>query len=734
MKKTLIFLPLAFGLILMFSSCNRTRTPGSISCNYDPAIPQVVFAVEQIRNACEAIGIELSENDPGPQAGLELNMDIDPDMGFESYGMQTSGKRINLSGGDANGLMYAGIDLAEMIMLGKDLNKLGPVEKSPYVRHRGLRYNIPLDGRTPSYDDTGDAAQKNIATVWEWEYWKQYLDHMALNRYNLLTLWSQHPYPSMVRVPEYPDVALEDVCVFNKPVSEKTNMFWKNEGIQQEENLDVIIRMSVDEKVAFWKKVFRYAEERGIDIYIFHWNVFVNGAEGKHGIEWRQDSDLTMDYIRKSVKAMLLTYPGIKGIGVTAGEHIDRDLKGKYQTENWMFNTYGKGILDARAENPDLDVRFIFRMHWSDLNVIAEAFKEYPTEIETSFKYSRARMYSSTKPPWFDKIYRKTVEKYGTPCWLNIRNDDIFIFRWGDPEYAREYMHNIPYELTPGFYIGPDGYVWGREFFSKNPRSPRQLAVDKHWYKFRIWGRTAYDPDLTPEYWQDQLRLRFPEVDAVHLYDTWKATSRIISLVDKIHYHQNDYQFLPEGCLNGRIFHDVNYFIKTASMPLQGVVSISDYAKEGESDRGISPFEVADSLDLAARVLIEGSSAIDPGENAELKETLGDLTAMGYLGHYYAMKVRGATYTAMYRWSGNGEDKQHAVQALEEAVGMWEKYAATANSQYHPQLFARTRTLDWDVELENVKKDVEIARTARHGEEIEIKINNILWKRDSSRL
>ena len=46
--------------------------------------------------------------------------------------------------------------------------------------------------------------------MWEWDFWKQYLDHMALNRYNLLTICSLHPYPSWIRVPDYPEVALEN--------------------------------------------------------------------------------------------------------------------------------------------------------------------------------------------------------------------------------------------------------------------------------------------------------------------------------------------------------------------------------------------------------------------------------------------------------------------------------------------------------------------------------------------
>ena len=40
--------------------------------------------------------------------------------------------------------------------------------------------NIPLDARTPSYDDTGDAAQENIDEIWSWEFWQEYLDKLAI--------------------------------------------------------------------------------------------------------------------------------------------------------------------------------------------------------------------------------------------------------------------------------------------------------------------------------------------------------------------------------------------------------------------------------------------------------------------------------------------------------------------------------------------------------------------------
>ena len=196
--------------LMMLVSCTTSDMPGSVKIKYDGEVPQSLFAIDNISKACKSKKIKVMDQDTDKQPALMINMIIDPALGFEAYRIDQQENSIVLAGGDANGLMYAGIDLTEMILLGKDLFAIGSIDQKPYIRHRGLRYNIPLDAGTPSYDDTGDAAQKNIETMWEWDFWKQYLDHMALNRYNLLTIWSLHPYPSWIRVPDYPEVALEN--------------------------------------------------------------------------------------------------------------------------------------------------------------------------------------------------------------------------------------------------------------------------------------------------------------------------------------------------------------------------------------------------------------------------------------------------------------------------------------------------------------------------------------------
>src|SRR5262249_30127247 len=111
---------------------------------------------------------------------------------------------------DPGGAMYGGLELAEQIRVG-GIAGVVDTDLNPHMRMRGAKFNIPLDLRTPSYSDMSDAAQANIDTVWDFEFWKAYLDALARDRYNFVSLWNLHPFPSMVKVAEYPDIALDDV-------------------------------------------------------------------------------------------------------------------------------------------------------------------------------------------------------------------------------------------------------------------------------------------------------------------------------------------------------------------------------------------------------------------------------------------------------------------------------------------------------------------------------------------
>jgi hypothetical protein len=95
--------------------------------------------------------------------------------------------------------------------------------------------------------------------MWETNFWARMLDEMARHRYNLLSLWNLHPFPSMVRVSEYPNVALADV-------KRKAGAMWDANLLGQNMydaswELTTIKKMTIEEKIAFWRWVMQYAAQ-----------------------------------------------------------------------------------------------------------------------------------------------------------------------------------------------------------------------------------------------------------------------------------------------------------------------------------------------------------------------------------------------------------------------------------------------------------------------------------------
>ena len=626
----------------------------------------------------------------------------------QSYAIRRAGNTYAVLGADAAGAMYGGLDLAEAVRL-KTLAQLPASDHTPHIERRGFKFNIPLDARTPSYSDNSDSAQQNIPEMWSFDFWREFIDEMARQRYNVLSLWNLHPFPSMVKVPEYPDVALDDVKRTTIPLDDT----YSHNGTDMVrpamlEHLETVKRVPIADKIQFWRDVMQYAQDRGVEVYVITWNVFTFGAEGKYGITSAQSNKTTIDYFRKSVRQMVLTYPLLAGMGVTAGENMTnpRDDKSK---EEWLWQAYGEGVRDALKQQPGRKFRMIHRYHMTALAPIRTAWKDYPGVFDLSYKYSVAHMYSMPNPP-FAKSSLAELSK-DLKMWMTVRNDDIYSFRWGDPEYARAYIRNLPGpDKLAGYYMGPDGYIWGREFLSKDPETPHELVTKKQWYSFMLWGRLSFEPSLPDSLFERTLAARFPEAPAGQLMAAWSSASKIIPQITRFFWGDIDLKWFPEACLSHpkhKGFFTVKHFVEGESMPESGILNVRTYRDRMKANQpmdGITPLEVAQALvtyaDDADR-LSAGVRRVQPSK--ELRLTLGDIEAMGHLGRYYAEKIRGAVDLAMGR-------KESAVQHLETALGHWRKYAAVYASQYKPQLLNRVGFIDIEKLTSNVAQDIEIAR------------------------
>jgi hypothetical protein len=266
--------------------------------------------------------------------------------------------------------------------------------------------------------------------------------------------------------------------------------------------------------------------------------------------------------------------------------------------------------------------------------------------------------------------------------------------------------------------MGSDGYVWGREFTSREPDSPRQLEIRKHWYSYMLWGRLGYDPNLDRSFWEQVIAQRFPQTDAAKLYDAWATASKIVPQVNRFHWRNWDFMWAVEGCIDARNgFHTVEDFIRTPTMERSGILSIPDYVAATAADRAnnaVTPLDVADNLDRWADdslgLVGELRELSDANRQKQLHHTLADIEAMSHLGRYYAAKIRGAVNLETSRRSNSELHRRAAVEQLTKAADHWRAYADVAGSLYKPQLLARTRRLDWNAIYEDVKRDIEIAR------------------------
>ena len=191
--------------------------------------------IHQLEKLQDAGIIEVVSN----RADININASIDSvNLAAEAYKIDVNGKSVEVTGGDAAGLMYGLLEIKEQLENGN--HSIQSKQEAPNLSFRALKFNLPWD----SYR-TGEALQLHYETCRDTSFWESFLDMMAENRFNKLTLWNLHPFNYLVRTEKYPEA-----CSFTD-----------NELAEWQQ---------------FWHTLFRMAKDRGIETYLINWNIFVS--------------------------------------------------------------------------------------------------------------------------------------------------------------------------------------------------------------------------------------------------------------------------------------------------------------------------------------------------------------------------------------------------------------------------------------------------------------------------
>jgi hypothetical protein len=633
---------------------------------------------------------------PGPEAFRTVRLTL------------PAGRPLILAGGDERGAMYGILDLSEQLRLRGGLDKVPQRTVKPRFPFRAIKFNLPW----MSYRK-GEALQLHMETCRDLNFWRAFLDMMAENRFNTLTLWNLHPFGYMIRPRNFPDAtALTDAQLRD----------WQK----------------------FWRGLFRMAKDRGIDTYLVNWNIFVSPdlaksrGLAKYSTDWSyfgdgDRSEQAERYTRECVTQVLAEYEDLTGLGVTLGERMGGMTS--EQRRDWIEQTFIAGIKAAKRP-----ARFIYRAPLSagtgsggSTSEITERITResiersgLPEPVWVEFKYNWSHAYSASRlhivhgGELRDNYWNPLPEKYRA-VWT-MRNEDFFVLRWAEPGFLRDVISNNGEDFVGGFLIGSECYIPAREYTHiDSPHRTWKYAFERQWLFYSLWGHLLFDPSITDEFFEMQLSERYGAARGRELLHAWRLASRTPLRIASFYRGTSDGTLYSEGFLSSgqnkkSPFIDVDSLINRPVLD-PAYVSVAGFVKAGRKVSGgkISPLALADMLDRdcdeARRVV--AAMRVEQDVSPTLECELLDIQAWANLGHYLAEKLRGAVALASFRAAGREEDRQQAVTALERASGYWVRLAETVHTHNKTEIpYVFDEKFSWNKFIPAARQDIETARSA----------------------
>lgn len=614
------------------------------------------------------------------------------------------------------GAMYGILQYAETLRQGSSPESLQSPSNEPALPFRAIKFNLPF----MSYR-TGEALQSNYETCRDLSFWEGFLDMMADNHFNVLTLWSLHPFHYMVKPKDFPEASP-----------------WSNTEMEEWRTL--------------WKGIFAMAKERGIDTYLINWNTFVSPEFARaHGIaEWSEtwqhygskiddqssgENELIQRYTRQVVTQVIDEYPNLSGLGITLGEFMgsmDADTR-----RNWLDNTFFSGIEDASRK-----IKFLYRAPLSankssspstseenDRKTRAqiEGLKNIIDTTYISFKYNWSHGHSS--PDLFMVHGGKLSDAYWNPepetaniIWT-VRNEDFHILRWAQPDFIRQHLASAVKPYIGGYIVGSEIHIPAFDNVTAlGPHKTWKWQFERQWLLWKCWGRLLYDDSTPDQIFENELAHRFGQNVAKPLLQAWKLASKTPLTFASFYRGQNDLSLYTEGHVTWDehvppAFISVDRLINRPVLDSKRYINIKDWTHGGEqtSKTQSSPLQLADQLyaDATKSMLlideIKRANTTTPTLDAEM----ADIESWYWYAKYSADQIRGGIELERYRLSGDKAKQRESIRHLRKASTHWRMLSNTIrryNKEETP--FYAGVPFSWIDFLPETVKDIQTASQA----------------------
>ncbi|HVS96802.1 MAG TPA: hypothetical protein VHE54_09960 [Puia sp.] len=645
----------------------------------------------------------------------------------EAWSVRRQGRTITVSGGDDRGLIYGSLALAQMISGGISLDKVPPMREKPHFPFRAIKFDLPWDTYRHSY-----ALDQHDTTCRDTLFWRAFLDMMADNRFNALTLCNLHPYPYLIRPRNFPQAC---------PFSDSALDAWQN----------------------LFHSIFRMAKERGIETYLVPFNIFVSPSFARaHGVALDNlrhhffvngdTSEIIRRYTRECVTQVLQEYPELTGFGLTLGEGMGGMTPA--QREDWMEQTILAGMR-AAGRRAKLIHRIPFSSGTGSLGITSigtEQLTRKTMEEEAGYDFIEPPIWADLKYNWshahsttrlmkvhggklYDTYFKPVPAKYKI-VWT-ARNEDFFCLRWGVPDFIRRHIRANSQPYTGGYTVGSETYIPAKDYFTVPGMIPRvdwKYAFQRQWLFYMLWGRLLYNPDTPDSVFRVEFVRRYgrpaaPLLDAYAL--AGKTPLRLASYFD----FTWDFTLYSEGFLAlDTVTKSVNYISvdRLIGHPVTDpvYVSVKEYVDSLMAHRPITgrttPLQLVGDLQKdcsKARSLV---SNILTANSPSLQYEVTDVRVWAALGFHFAHQLQGAVALETFRRTGDTTAQRSAIRYLRQALADWDEVIRLTRPLYNDMPLTHLSEQNgvrsaanarlawhWAMTRAAVAHDIDIARTAK---------------------
>jgi hypothetical protein len=520
------------------------------------------------------------------------------------------------------------------------------IAREPQMPFRSACLQLMKTGR---YDL--DICQAEFPWFYDRAWWTAYLDFLAENRFNAVTLWNFHPFPYFVAIKGYEGLS---------PVSAD--------------------QLAQNHAQLMW--ICTEAARRSMTIVFHFYNIYVShrfaASIGMRSIRHFtiEQKPLVERYMFECVRQLVAEFPAV-GLMACLGEGVTGEAGGRFAGEVLI------PAIKAAGKRPPLIIR-----QWSSLKVgdVADHVLGRYDNLFVMLKHNAEHIAGEVP----DARMRKWAG-LGVPCIVNMHMiSEVGPFRWAPVTFINRLCLTYHALDLKGLHLYPH-WPWRTPVTGDRGYPDGEIDRDRLYHE--AWGRYSFDPirdeDEEARFWVRRMAARFGGREkAKAVIESQNVMGRALTrLQQHLWIHYDNHSILAAGFTLGQYAGALSMHGRKVVLtdilddlfPLG--LELTQGHRPGSGDYTIDDC-LADSIrDVDAGIRLLSASGIQ-ADGTEPGRYRTDAELVRQVLEFHSVKTRAARLIFAYTRQGGQESLTAGLGLLERAVAVYRALARQAQTLY----------------------------------------------------